>query len=495
MPLQAATRSEPEVLHEGALATSVLDAAAQVRSPRALAGPPADPPIGGPRAHKTGVGGTVPKPDRAAEARKANLDLLEQGLTVTGDMFKRWATSKGRDRAALDKAVADALEAFVKAEGVKMAEQLPFGKVIMVCFDLSLAFAEGVGRGLTLVNAELARKYDSSRIGAELTPEDIAQIQVIRGYLAENTRQLNRVIAEGLKDVVDKAADMVFEKLGEIPGKVLGDLAGQVAGQLTRQNDLLAILRSATDEAAKNIPEARGKVERLAFHFVATAFVNQLEDKELQKRLAPLPGVAKSGKPVDVALLGTIIKMLAESSYATYKRHVQVDYAAGEIRTMLVATARNLAAGLVDVELEDSGSAEIIVEKDRVAVPTAWLAALTEDAELGRAVEREYWARGCEFRDFLKRLRLSMDERRRGYAREYAAKTRRTGADMDLHIRMQTRWVDDWRKAHQRANQAIEAITEELGDPTGDHRRLLEADIWVNLGRVNEPGTFAPSGW
>lgn len=491
MPLNAATRTEPDVLHAGALATSALDPAEHLERPVALAGPPTAPRGGHTWAHKTGVGGVVKRPDRAAEATKSWLDLLEKGLTVSGDAWKRYATGKGRDQAALNKAVADSLEAFVKAEGVKMAEQLPFGKVIMVSFELSLAFADGVGRGLEKVNAELEKKYDVGRIAQELGPEDVQQIQVIRGYLANNTQELNRVLAEGLADVAEKATQMVLSKLGEIPGKVLGDLSGQIAGQLVKHNDLLAILRSAVDEAGKSIPAGRAKVERLAFHFVASAFLNQLENKDLQAKLSALPGVAKADKPVDVALLGTIIKMLADNSYDTYKRHVPVDYATAEVRQMLITTARGLAAGLVDVKLEDSGSTQIVVEKDRIALPAAWLATVTEDADALRELGVRAWARNCELSDYLKRLRVSLETRRGLYAREYTRKTKGE-SDVEIYNQFQGRWVDDWHKAHQKAAAAVDAIVDELGEPPGYSRVALGQTIRINLGYPNEPGLFTP---
>jgi hypothetical protein len=68
---------------------------------------------------------------------------------------------------------------------------------------------------------------------------------------------------------------------------------------------------------------------------------------------------------------------------------------------MLLTTARRLAAGLVDVKLEDSGSAAIVVEKDRVALPTAWLAAVTADPDKVRELGSRAWARSCELTDYV----------------------------------------------------------------------------------------------
>lgn len=494
MPLDAATRTEPDVLHEGALATSALDQADCLERPSTLAGAPTAP-AGAPRggvtpASKTGVGGSVKRPERAAEAREAWLSVLEDGLKVSGDTWKRWATSKGRDQAALNTAVAESLQAFVKAEGLAMAEKLPFGKVVMVSFELSLAFAEGVGRGIERVNAENAKRWDFSRLSQEMTAEDVERVNSMRGYLSNNTQQLNRVIAEGLKDVVDNLMEKAFEKLGEIPGKVLDQVVGQLVGQLVKQNDLLAIFREAVDAAGKSIPEGRAKVEKLAFHFAATAYLNQMANKDLQAKLADLPGVVKADKPVDVALLGTIIKMLAENSYATYKKHVAVEYATGEVREMLLTTARRLAAGLVDVKLEDSGSAAIVVEKDRVALPTAWLAAMTEDPDTARELGSRAWARSCELADFVKRLRLGLEERRRLYVRKYRHES--PSGELEVHLKWQRTWEDDWRRARQQAAAAVDAIIDEVGEQPGYSRTSLELTVQMHLLRPNEVGMFTP---
>ena len=147
------------------------------------------------------------------------------------------------------------------------------------------AFAEGVGRGIEKVNAENAKEWDFSLIGQELTPQDVARINAMRGYQAKATQQLNQVLAEGLADVAEKVAGMLLDKLIDIPGKLLKDVAGQVAGQLVKRNYLLAIFNEAVAEAGKSIPAGRAKVEKLAFHFVATAYLNQMQNKELQKKL------------------------------------------------------------------------------------------------------------------------------------------------------------------------------------------------------------------
>jgi hypothetical protein len=488
-----AVRNEPEVLHEGALATTALDAERTLEQPRALAAPPAGRRTRTAPTHTVGMGGLLPKRDDAAATRDSWLSLLDQGLGVTNDIWKRYATSRGRDRAALDKAAADALEAFVKAEGEKLVEAVPFGKAILVSVELSLAFAEGVGRGLETVNTELGRKYDLSRLGSEVTEADLAQLRLVRGYLAESTRQLNRVIAEGLAEVAKTVTETLLDKVGEVPKKVLDSVAGQVASQLVKQNDLLAVFREAVDKAGKSIPEGRRKVEALAFRFVSKAFLDQLTNKDLQKRLAGLPAVATSDKPVDVALLGSVIKILVEGSYDTYARHVPVATASAELKQMLVNAARGLAAGLVDVRLEASDSSTVVVERDRVAVPVTWLATLTQSPDLVFELENRWRAREAELVDFIKRLKVSLLLRRRQLEQRFRAEVTED-TYYELHQRYQDQWRVDWAKAHARANAAVDAVVAELGEgwKPGYSRVMLEPNVWTHLGRVNECGLFTP---
>lgn len=382
----------------------------------------------------------------------------------------------------------------VKAQGTKLAKQAPFGAVILVAFDLSLAFADGVGRALETVNAELRKKYDFVRIGEELDPAGFSQIQVMRGYQAEGTKQLSRILREGLADVAVAATEMVLQQIGEIPGKVLEDLSAQIAEHMVRQNDLLAVFHEAIDEASGSIPQGRRKVEGLAFKFVAKAFLDQMLDGELAKKLADIPGVGTADKPVSVALLESLIKILVEGSYDTYGRHVPVEAAKSEAKQLLLETVRGLIAQKGDLEIESSGSTEVIVEEGRIAVPVTWIPALKTPQGTQAERDNRWWARQSEFIDFTKRIGLSLELRRKRYRQEYA---RRATADNEYEVftELQERWRQDVAKAQQRALSAIDPILEAEGDPDGHNQRMLEAHVRSFVGFPDTLRTFVKPPW
>jgi hypothetical protein len=233
----------------------------------------------------------------------------------------------------------------------------------------------------------------------------------------------------------------------------------------------------------------------MLFHFVSSAWLSQFEDKELQQRLAKLPEVAKSDKPVDVALLASIISILAEGSYDTYTRHVQVGYVQSEAKGLLVQVARGLAGGLVGVELAPSRSGTVEVEAKRIGVPATWLPSLVEPAAPAAVLRERWWSREKELLDYLRRLRLALDVRRRSYEHQWQSVA--AEGDPAVWAALQNRWVADWQRSQRDARAAVEAIVEEFGEAwaSGTARAQLLLDIDIHLGREREVPAFAARPW
>jgi hypothetical protein len=498
----AALGGETAALPEDALTTAALAYERRAQPPAALAGVPPSalaagrppPPPGIAPAHKTGVGGVVPRPRSGSSTRDKLMKGLEQSLALTRDAFKRYTSKQAREEEALKDSFKEALvamvEAQVKKEGMAVIDKIPFVKVIRVSFELSIAFAGGVGRALEQVNAELANKYDFSRLREELDEEDIRLIQAMRGYQAEATRQLGRIIAEGLGDVAVKATEMVLEKLGEMPGKILNDVAGQIAQQLERRFDILAVFRTAVKEASDSIPEGRRKVEKLAFNFVSGVFLDQMTDKELQGKLKVVIGLGKDF-PVEGKLLTSLIKMLMDSSYDTYTKHVDVPYAQAELKQLLLENARKLAAGLVGVRLEASQSGDVEVAPDRIGVPQTWLLPLLDTEETSRLRRDEYWGREKELIDYLQRLKVWLEDRKSDYQRQWRPYAR--ASVYEVYDRLYTKWKKDWDDAFRLADEAVENIVRDFGEVFDNMtvRNHLGQNIRGNLGYKNEFQPFA----
>jgi hypothetical protein len=479
-------RGEIAALPEDALTTSALSF--EPRS-QVLAGLP-ESSQSTPGTARVSLGGAIPPREEGKWFGDTFLKGLETSLKVTRDACKRYGTKEGREEDALKKAFQEAFVELVKAQGKGLVEKAPFGKVILVTFDLSVAFADGVGESMVRASAEIRAEGDKFFRSHEIG-EDLSAFRAASQPSGEAVRRLNRILADGLIKVADKAVEMVLKKLGEIPGKVLGDVAGQIANHLVRQNDLLAIFNETVRAASGSIPEGRGKVERLAFHFVSSVFLDQMADKELQAKLAGLPDVVKKG-PVDVNLLASVIQILAQGSYDTYARHVNVAYVQTEAKQLLIENARKLASGLVGVELESSQSGDVEVAPNRIGVPATWLPSLLETEET-RVLMRERWgSREAEFRDYLLRVKMSLDLRRMRYQRRWRPYAPR--GDMARWAALQDQWVDDWRKARQEAREVIQAIVEEFGEAwASDTIRIhLEFGIDEIVGYEREVPLFAP---
>ena len=216
-----------------------------------------------------------------------------------------------------------------------------------------------------------------------------------------------------------------------------------------------------------------------------------MQNKTAQEGLGKITSELGSDKPVDAAILGAIIKMLAEGSYDTYKRNVAVDYAGSEAKTMLVDAARGLAGQLVGVRLEPSGNGQVVVEKTVVKLPDTWLDVVQQDPDR-IAARRELWrARMWEFIDYCQRLRGWLEARRLGYRQQYRRKARRDGgqADLDLWNTLQGRWAADWRNARRRALEQIAVIVDQVGEDwdVGDNAKSLEMSFNIALRGLADP--------
>jgi hypothetical protein len=471
----APLRGETAALPEGALTMEALAYERRAQPAAALAGaPPPRAPIPAP-AHKTGVavGGVAAGSQAGRSQRQLLMRGLEQSLALTKNAFKKYATKQGREEEALKNSFQEALVEMVvaqaKSQAISAADKIPFVRAIRVSVELSLVFADGVGRALEQVNAELARKYDFSRLGEEVDEETFKLLQAMRGYQAEATRQLPRILAEGLGDVAAKAMEMVLDRLGAMAaaslGKVLDDVAGQIALHLERRFDMIAVFREAVREAGGKIPAGRLEVERRAFNFASSVFIDQLSDKELQGKLKLIQELGGQ-IPVEGKLLASLIKMLAEGSYAVYTKHVDVPYVQRELKQMLVEGARKLAAGLVGLRLEASQSGDVELAPDRIGVPATWLPSLRESTETSSLRRNEYSARVVQLRDYAGQLITWLEGQRAEYRdqwRPYAGSW-----DFERYGRIQEKFKRDWYLAFRKFGEAAEDVISDFGEGWDD---------------------------
>jgi hypothetical protein len=421
--------------------------------------------------HIRGVGAVRPNRGQADQGAETVLKAVDKALEAASKAFVTYATQKGQQERqfseVLQQTVVVMTKEAIERRGTAALQALPFSTVIQLSTQLSLAFADGVQQGLDQANAKLRDRYDFSRLGTgEVTEADKELMQGMRQYLAINAAELPRIVRAGLFAVVEKAIDMVFAKMAEIAGQVVKDLVGQVATQLFDRNELLALVGQATNQATTSIPEQRRKIYTLTFHYVANAFIGQLDRPDLKDKLAPVLGVARGDKSIHVGLLAGIIQVLINGSYQTYLRATDLEGSGDELRAILLERARALVDALpgLNVALEPTAGSTVEVTPERVGVPSWIYDQLTND-QAGQTVEekRRWERRWYQFLAYVQAEQLAYKATIAHYQR-----TIDVNGITDPHHRVFKKAVDALKRANDNITNAQRAVLKEFGKQFGD---------------------------
>ena len=416
--------------------------------------------------HKTGMSGL--RSEESDRTFETLITGLEKGLDQTRKAFVRYATSKGRTEAEFYGAIQQTIEQLVIEETKNAVGEVPFGKAILMTFELSQEFATGVGEALYEVNKKLEREYDFSRLSSnEVTERDNEIMLNMRRYQARATQELPDVLRKGLARVAEHLITALFKNAVETLKKVIKDVAGQIARQLIKQNDLIAIFNQAVVDAGNRIPVGRARVERLAFHFAASSFIGQLGDEALLERLKPILDATKSKEPIAVALLRAVIQTLMYGSYESYARRVPVEYGWSDLRQLLIEQARILlvrseqAGALIEPGPILEVKADDLLTT-RLTIPNSILAELRRPPGGPTSAERNRFTyRHCEYDDLRDRLRLSLQAKARQYQRQIyrASEENRT----EVWVRLSNQLVEERKRGWAQLAEVRKSIIREFG--------------------------------
>jgi hypothetical protein len=196
-----------------------------------------------------------------------------------------------------------------------------------VAFDISVAFADGVGEELEKVNQRLVAEYDSliRSVGSEIGPDELAAMQRLRGWQARSTRELNGIIEAGLERAMRRALEKALGELASGLRSRYEKLVGGLAQDFVATNEVFAALNGVVVRAAEEIPPQRRAVERAFFSFAVRLWIKQLADVRLAKDLEPVMRDHGAGRSPDVALLASLIDIAARGTYASVTRNTFLD--------------------------------------------------------------------------------------------------------------------------------------------------------------------------
>jgi hypothetical protein len=437
-------------------------------------------------AQKTGVSSAV----RAKPA--AEYGLLLEGLGKTLDasltFFKKF---KKQEKQGNDKEFSEALQETLKLtlEEVALGQlkeavlKVPFGNVLLTTIRYSEAFAKGVGEGLEKVNTGLGAAYDFGRLSrGEMTERDIAIMQQVRRWLSNSAAALPDVLSRGLAGVAEQLIKDLFGGAQKQIGKVLKEAAGQIAKNLLEQNDVLAVFNAALEGAARDIPAARGKAERLTFHFAMNAFIAEFGSEGLAERIKSVLDGIKSPAPVGVAVLGGIIEVIMYGTAGEYAKATRLpaDLGWGEIRQALIDKARELVIRNREQDIAVEAGDHLDVAPQRVVIPTPLFREVTREAGGPSAAEiNRFNRRYDEYLAMRPKWKLALEALARQYQRQiYAApEDDRYELRGKLSGQLTRRRLEFYAQKEQIAEQIIGEFGENF-----DHRNLR---TWLNVGQLH----------
>jgi hypothetical protein len=414
-------------------------------------------------AHKTGVGAV--KPETEDESLDTAIELLGKGLKASADFLKRATAKDPQGDTAMSEEFRKTLDELIKAEAQNLVEELPYGKVIVLAFKMSVAFGNGAGKALLEVSAKMRDRYDRefAELKDEIDERGAEIIQDFRTYQAHSVGELNGILLKGLEASFDEFIDFLKDELKEMAGGVLKDICGQLAKQLIKRFDLLSIFGQGIDKAAKGIPEGRGRVERVVFSYTAQMFLDQFPKSQIRDALKAAAKGVKGKGAVDAKVLAGLLEFVITSGFETFAAYVKLDEAHTTLREMVMEGARKFLQAATEVELAESKDGTVKVEGNKVLVPANIKVELTRgEGALSSEERRRFIQRNTEYYCYVERHALRLDAMKLKSQRRID----RTPAETrdDVWIKLNNQMVEAANGAKQEALAQAKLIHGEFGD-------------------------------
>ncbi len=285
---------------------------------------------------------------------------------------KTFATTARKDT-ALETAWRAVVVEAVKKEAESAVQAVPFGKVLLLTLRLSASFADGVGAGMAAYYEKETRGRQQARdLSTDSLDADLAEVQFETQYLARAANGLSAVLTKGLVEAGVKALSLLLDAAGDTLQQNVTAVARQVAKEVPKRYPVAAAFHVMVAREAKPIPEARARIERIAFSTLAESALSIFVSKRSSALLAPVFREVGGKEPVDVALLAALIRVLAQGSGETYAKYVPL----GDLRQMILDGARELLERVIESGVKVTEGDATAVSVKEIVIPGEILAEL-----------------------------------------------------------------------------------------------------------------------
>jgi hypothetical protein len=409
----------------------------------------------------------------------AFISMLDTTLEASEKAFASYVTQKGSQDNDFKKSLQKTIEDMIKTKGKEIFEEVvPFGGVFVMTFQLSVAFAQGIGDALEKVNKTKHDKYKEMIDGIMNAQEGYDQeqkenLKALTQYQMINTGELPGILRSGLDNVYDFIKDALLEKTIDLIKDTVGELAKQIAKNLINTNEVIAIFSGAAQAAANDIPLRRRQVESLVLYHLSLAFVDQFADEKLKNSLAwALKKTDEKDDTIDVAILTGIIKTYMVIFLGAYR-----EYIIGEDNIVKLKDALGLQAKKVSKDIQDKGKHELVestgqleIKPDHIGIPIGVYSQIFNGGiptEADWQKMKHYRQRMDQFKYYIHGLKLSLESKAGRFQRilnEIPNPTVRS----DKYTEYQEQVVTNYGKAMSGAKQAQGNIIREFGEQFQD---------------------------
>lgn len=420
-------------------------------------------------APKTGMSGLGDKngdsPNSVVELLNGSKRLVE----AFGKGLQEWKDSPDAD---LKQAIADALYEAAYEAAKDEIKKIPVGRAMVLVVEYSMAFAEGIERGLLTVNQrhkeKFQRAYNIDADNRGLTPDDVDALRYVTSYQAGAIQDLKEVLLAGVDSVVDKALKNFSKWVVDKISKKLKAVTDGLVGYLLEKSPAGPAIYAALEIGGAGISGKRKAAYKAALNATLTLYVRQLNDAAMRARLKSLPELFSGREPVEKEVFNAIAGcVITTGMQATVNKSLRQNLEK-ETRDWLYKVLKERVDVLRsrDVTVEPSEGTDVVVTDDAVSVPAALLVAIEQGQEA---------ADDLQFRKWMK-VSLAVDEMRNA-----------TAARLTLLARMRRpRLVHLWQQT--RVNPPDDS-EEPIVDPSEAYNEAYEAyaaEIKADCERVHE---------
>ena len=415
--------------------------------------------------------------NRNGEGSAVYEQLLEGGSKLLESIAEGIADWKEAPSKELGDAVVESITTSLQEAAVdKVTDLLPMVKVFKVVGQLSVAFADGVGREIERINAENAEKYGRAYTDGS-GPDgytDVDSLQYVRRFQANNVANLQQVLVGGLIDTVEAAVGMGFSWMKGAALGAIGSVTKQLLTEYISSSSFAALAADAFTTISEAVPAKRLNIYRVVLNTVIGLYVRQLGEKSVRDALK---GLTKLGnkKPVEKELAAALASLLVDP----------VMKAADDwLKKRVTSRLKDLFNDLRDSN-QTITAGKIAADDNGITLPQSVITLVDDGPDAAQADKDSQYAYYLDnmqpVTDNVRRLSVAI-----GKARQRGLVTAFDSADSEARTPIWNRYIDELRQLGAEWLKASDSLIEQLDEPaateaktsagTGAPMRMLKAD-------------------